>query len=94
MKDTFKYITNERKSFHVTNISEAYDIENYLINNNVAIIDPPYSVVVDFMNDRKIANRSRAYFSTKESFEKILIIADDVLKSGLDNLVSKGEIQC
>lgn len=46
------------------------------------------------MNDRKIANRSRAYFSTKESFEKILIIADDVLKSGLDNLVSKGEIQC
>ena len=25
------------------------------------------------MNDRKIANRSRAYFSTKESFEKILI---------------------
>ncbi|MDY4465861.1 MAG: hypothetical protein SPE30_06200 [Candidatus Treponema excrementipullorum] len=46
------------------------------------------------MNDRKIANRSRAYFSTKESFEKILIIADDVLKSGLANLVSKGEIQC
>lgn len=46
------------------------------------------------MNDRKIANRSRTYFSTKESFEKILIIADDVLKSGLDNLVSKGEIQC
>ena len=56
MKDTFKYITNERKSFHVTNISEAYNIENYLINNNVAIIDPPYSVVVDFMNDKKIAN--------------------------------------
>ena len=46
------------------------------------------------MNDRKIANKSRTYFSTKESFEKILIIADDVLKSGLDNLVSKGEIQC
>ena len=56
MKDTFKYITNERKSFHITNISEAYDIENYLINNNLAIIDPPYSVVVDFMNDKKIAN--------------------------------------
>ena len=56
MKDTFKYISNERKSYHITNISEAYDIENYLINNNVAIIDPPYSVVVDFMNDRKIAN--------------------------------------
>ncbi|MGI5056123.1 hypothetical protein [Treponema socranskii] len=46
------------------------------------------------MNDRKIANKSRDYFSTKESFEKILIIADDVLKSGLDNLVNKGEIQC
>ncbi|MBO4859759.1 MAG: hypothetical protein J5527_14690 [Treponema sp.] len=46
------------------------------------------------MNDRKIANRSRAYFTTKDSFEKILIIADDVLKSGLDNLISKGEIQC
>lgn len=46
------------------------------------------------MNDRKIANRSRAYFSTKDSFEKILIIADDVLKSGLDNLIRKGEIQC
>ncbi|MBR5964679.1 MAG: hypothetical protein IK015_00980 [Treponema sp.] len=46
------------------------------------------------MNDRKIANRSRTYFSTKDSFEKILIIADDVLKSGLDNLIRKGEIQC
>ena len=46
------------------------------------------------MNDRKIANRSRAYFATKESFERILLIADDVLKSGLDNLINKGEIQC
>lgn len=46
------------------------------------------------MNDRKIANKSRDYFSTKESFEKILFIADNMLKSGLDNLINSGEIRC
>lgn len=55
-KDIFKYITNERKLFWNTNVSEAYDIENYLINNNIAIIDPPYSIIGDFINNRKIAN--------------------------------------
>lgn len=55
-KDIFKYIANERKLFWSKNISEAYDIENYLINNNVAIIDPPYSIIGDFINNRKIAN--------------------------------------
>ena len=54
-KDKFKYIANERKLFCNTSVSEAYDIENYLINNNVAIIDPPYSIVGDFINNRKIA---------------------------------------
>lgn len=55
-KDIFKYIANERKLFWSKNVSEAYDIENYLINNNVAIIDPPYSIIGDFINNRKIAN--------------------------------------
>lgn len=55
-KDIFKYISNERKLFCNTNTSEVYDIENCLINNNVAIIDPPYSIIGDFINNRKIAN--------------------------------------
>ena len=46
------------------------------------------------INDRKIANHSGRYFSTKESFGKILAVADNVLNSGLDNLVNKGEIRC
>lgn len=46
------------------------------------------------INDRKIANKSKVYFSTTDAFEKILIIADDVMKSGLNNLIEKGEIKC
>ncbi len=46
------------------------------------------------INDRKIANKSKEYFSTTDAFEKVLIIADDVMKSGLNNLIENGEIKC
>ena len=94
LKQTFVF---EDKYFVNLQLQNQRFTQNDLVVRNTVFGLPENPNIIGILldvNDRKIANSEANYFSSKNSFDKILSIINKIINYGFDNLINGEETVC